>query len=325
MHKSAFITGICGQDGYYLTRLLLDKGYAVFGTDTPTAMAFEDARSGLDGATLVEIDLEQREHVEELLSRFRFSEIYNLAAVSFIPASWEDPYKNFEVNARIPLNLLEAIRKNSPATRIFQACSSELFGDCTETPQTEETPFHPRSPYSINKIYAYHLIQLYREYRDVFAVNGILYNHESPRRPENFVTRKITSSAVRIKLGLQDKLKLGDLDSQRDWGFAGDVVRAMWLTLNAPKADEYVIATGKLHSVRDFCHEAFACLDLDYSEYVESDPRFVREEHSILQGDPTRIRTQLGWEPEVDFPSLVRMMVEHDQALLGDNNDSQDQ
>lgn len=318
MTKSAFITGICGQDGYYLSQQLLREGYRVYGTDIPPAIEFEKTRGDFNSVELMPVNLEDRDTVDDLLGRFQFNEVYNLAAVSFIPASWDEPHKNLDINARIPLNLLEAIRCHSPQTRIFQACSSELFGDCSETPQNENTPFHPRSPYSVNKIYSYHMMELYREYREVFAVNGILYNHESVRRPAKFVTRKITRGAASIKLGLQQKLELGDLNAKRDWSFAGDIVRAFRLTLAHDRPGNYVIGSGRLHSVAEFCDAAFSRLDLDYRDFVEVNPAFVRKEKSILQANPAKIQKELGWEPEVTFEELVGQMVDHDlQELTG--------
>lgn len=316
MTKSAFITGICGQDGYFLARLLTEKGYQVYGTDIPSALEFERTRSTFSDAELLTVDLEQRDSVNDLFSRFQFDEVYNLAAISFIPAAWDEPHINMQVNAGIPLNLLEAIRCRSPRTRIFQACSSEIFGDCGVTPQNESTPFYPRTPYSVNKIYAYHMMELYREYRDVFAVNGILYNHESFRRPSQFVTRKITRAAAEIKLGLRSKLELGDLNAQRDWSCARDIVRAFWMTLNHDIPDNYVIGSGRLHSVAQFCELAFSQLGLDYRAYVTVNPAFLRTERSILQADPSKIRQTLGWQPEVSFEQLVNRMVEYDLQAL---------
>lgn len=313
MKKKALITGICGQDGHYLTKLLLEKDYQVVGIDIQEKINETDNPNSIE---LLDTDLTNMRQVINLIQHGQFTEVYNLAGVSFIPVSWDNPKLNFEINAGIPLNLLEAIFEVSPGTRIFQASSSELFGDCQKTPQTEEVPFHPRSPYSVNKIYAYHLMKLYREYKNIFAVNGILYNHESSHRPANFVTRKITQAAASIKLGLQDKLELGNLDSQRDWGFAGDFVKAMWLTLNSETPDEYIIATGKLHTVREFCNIAFSYLDLDYSQYVISNPAFCRNEHSILQGDISKIQKNIGWNPESSFENMVEKMIDNDLEIL---------
>ena len=314
--KNAYITGIGGQDGYYLSRLLLGKGYQVFGTDTPSATAYAKSSGDYPGVTFLEIELLDKKQTCDLFSHFDFDEIYNLAGLSFIPASWEEPHANFDINAGIPLNILEAIRIHSPSSRLFQACSSELFGDCRESPQNENTPFHPRSPYSANKIYAYHMVNLYREYRNIFAVNGILYNHESPRRPASFVTRKITRTAAEIKLGIKPKLLLGNLDARRDWSYAGDTVEAIHSCLQIPVPENFVIGSGILHTVTDFCKFVFEYLGLDYRKFVETDPRYYRTEQSVLQADPVKIFKATGWKSRTPLKELAVMMVQEDMRIL---------
>lgn len=315
MGKFAFITGICGQDGWYLKNGLLSRGYTVYGTDVPAALAAESKTGDFKDCTLFDLDLTDFDSVMTLFERISFSHVYNLAGVSFVPASWDDPRGNFKVNAGIPLNLLEVIRRVSPETRLFQACSSELFGDCPVTPQDESTPFHPRSPYAVNKIYAYNLCRIYREYQNCFASCGILYNHESERRPHKFVTRKITSAAARISLGLQNEVELGNLDAVRDWGHASDTVEAMIRILEYHQPDDFIVASGHLHSVRDFCRMAFEYVGLDYQDHVRVNSAFFREEHSILHGNPTKARRELGWESKIDFKTLVGSMVERDLEL----------
>ena len=320
--KKALITGITGQDGTYLTNFLLAKGYQVIGVDIGFKH-FEPSLTSPNSTpapTLIEGSVQDIEFISNLIITHTPDEIYNFASISFIPASWEDVNLNIDINGKGAVNLLEIVRKHSPHTRIFQPSSSEMFGNPVEVPQTIDTPIHPNNPYAAAKAFAHHMIGCYRDHFNIFATAGILFNHESPIRPPRFVTRKITSHAVQIKLGKLDTLPLGNLDAQKDWGFAGDYVKAMWMMLQAETPQDYVIGTGKLHSVRDVCKVAFELLDLDYEEYVTVDPRFYRKEiNRQLLADPTRIRTNLGWEPDTDFISLIKMMVEHDLELETNN------
>jgi len=322
--KSAFITGITGQDGSYLTELLLEKGYEVhglvrrsstFGTERIDHLYVD---SHVDNASLFLHygDLTDGNSLSRLLIDIQPQEIYNLGAQSHVAVSFENPIYSVDVDALGTLRLLEAARHLPTPPRFYQASSSEMFGKVAEVPQTESTPFHPRSPYAAAKVYSFWQTVNYREAYDLYAVNGILFNHESPRRGETFVTRKVTRAATRIKLGLQQKLYLGNLDAERDWGFAGDFVRAMWLMLQQGDPADYVVATGAKHSVRDLCEAAFTLLDLDWEKYVEIDPRYLRPaEVDLLQGDATKAATELGWKPEVGFSELVEMMVESDLDL----------
>ena len=314
--KRALITGITGQDGSYLAELLLEQGYQVFGlvrrSSTPLLDRIEHVR---DRLTLVQGDLMDPSSLLSALEESRPHEIYNLAAQSFVPASWREPVSTAEVTALGVTRLLEVIRNVCPEARFYQASTSEMFGKAPP-PQSETTPFHPRSPYGVAKVYAHWATINFRESYGLFAASGILFNHESPRRGHEFVTRKITSTAARIHMGLADKLKLGNLEARRDWGFAGDYVRAMWLMLQQDEPHDLVIASGRTHSVAEFCEAAFSVLDRDWREYVEVDPAFLRPaEVDHLVGDPSRAKDQLGWELEVSFEELVRMMVEHDLEL----------
>jgi GDPmannose 4,6-dehydratase len=322
--RRALITGITGQDGSYLAELLLDKGYEVFGVIRRSS-SFNTARidhiyqdpheSGLR-LHLVFGDLNDASSLNRILRSVRPDEIYNLGAQSHVRVSFDIPEYTAEVTAVGAVRLLEAIRETGLEPRFYQASSSELFGAAAESPQTESTPFRPRSPYAAAKAYAYYITQVYREAYGLFACNGILFNHESPRRGETFVSRKITRAATRIKVGLQDKLYLGNLDAERDWGFAGEYVDAMWRMLQTNAPEDYVIATGETHSVREFLEAAFGCLDLDWREHVETDPRYLRPaEVDALMGDASKARRQLGWEPRVKFPQLVQMMVDADLGL----------
>ena len=324
MPKRALITGITGQDGSYLTELLLEKGYEVFGIVRRASSfnteridhLYQDPHKPGTRLRLFYGDLNDSSSLNTILRRTEPDEIYNLGAQSHVRVSFDIPEYTGEVSGLGTVRLLEAIRETGIRPKFYQASSSELFGKARETPQTENTPFHPRSPYGCAKAYAYYITINYRESYGLFACNGILFNHESERRGETFVSRKITRAATRIKVGLQDKLYLGNLDAQRDWGYAKDYVEAMWLMLQAGKADDYVIATGLTHSVRDFLAEAFGYLDLDWQEYVEMDPRYLRPaEVDILIGDASKARHALGWEPKVDFKQLVRLMVNHDLEL----------
>jgi GDPmannose 4,6-dehydratase len=310
----ALITGITGQDGSYLADLLLEKGYQVWGmVRRASTENFDRIEHIKDRVTLVQADLLDQLSIIEIIQDIRPDEVYNLAAQSFVPTSWVQPVLTGEFTALGVTRMLEAIRLVDKKIKFYQASSSEMFGKVREVPQTELTPFHPRSPYGVAKVYGHWITINYRESYDIFACSGILFNHESPRRGKEFVTRKITDAAARIKLGLQKELFLGNLDAKRDWGFAGDYVRAMWLMLQQPKPDDYVVATGRNHSVREFCQAAFSHLGLDYRQYVKIDPKLVRPaEVDILLGDPAKAKKELGWEPKVSFEEMVRMMVDSD-------------
>jgi GDPmannose 4,6-dehydratase len=314
----ALITGINGQDGSYLAEFLLEQGYDVVGmarrssTDTMGRIAHIQ-----DQIEVVQGDLLDQSSVNALIDAHQPDEIYNLAAQSFVPTSWSQPVLTGEVTGLGVTRLLEAIRYVKPDTRFYQASSSEMFGKVQEERQSETTPFWPRSPYGVAKVYGHWITVNYRESHNLFAVSGMLFNHESPRRGLEFVTRKISHHVAQIKLGLTDKLPLGNLESQRDWGFAGDYVKAMWLMLQHKEADDFVIGTGETHSVREFCEVAFGHLDLDYEEYVIRDERFYRPaEVDVLLANPEKAGRVLGWEPHVDFKSLVTMMVDADLELL---------
>src|ERR1041384_3296667 len=320
----ALITGVTGQDGSYLAEFLLAKGYDVHGIIRRTS-SFRTARIEHIYADPPTPDVRLRLHygdlndassLQRVLALVQPDEVYNLGAQSHVRVSFEVPEYTVEVTAVGTLRLLEAMRNLGMSPKFYQASSSELYGKVVETPQTELTPFYPRSPYACAKADAYHITVNYRESYDLFACNGILFNHESERRGETFVSRKITRAATRIKLGLQQKLYLGNLDARRDWGYAKDYVEAMWLMLQAEEADDYVIATGENHSVRVFLDETFAYLDLDWNEFVETDPRYYRPaEVDLLLGDASKARRVLGWEPKVSFKELVQLMVDHDLEL----------
>jgi GDPmannose 4,6-dehydratase len=314
MTKRALITGITGQDGSYLAELLLDKGYHVTGivrrASAPNLWRIEHL---LDRIELRPADLLDQLSLIRVLDDAKPDEVYNLAAMSFVPASWDQPMLTGEFNAQGVTRMLEAIRHVNRRIRLYQASSSEMYGKVREVPQTELTPFYPRSPYGVSKVFAHYITVNYRESYDLFAVSGILFNHESPRRGLEFVTRKVTDGVARIKLGLTDHLSLGNLDAQRDWGFAGDYVRAMWLMLQQDRADDYVIATGISHSVRDLVELAFAHAALDWQKYVRLDPALLRPaEVDQLIGNSSKARSALGWQPKVDFRGLVEMMVDAD-------------
>src|SRR5215510_7348622 len=318
MSKRAIITGITGQDGSYLAELLLSKGYEVVGTvRRASAPNFWRVQHILDRLTIKPADLLDQLSIIRLVDEVRPHELYNLAAMSFVPASWDQPMLTGEFNAQGVTRVLEAIRQVDPSIRIYQASSSEMFGKVREVPQTELTPFYPRSPYGVSKVFAHYITVNYRESYNLFAVSGILFNHESPRRGLEFVTRKVTDGVARIKLGLADHLNLGNLDAHRDWGFAGDYVRAMYLMLQQDRPDDYVIATGTAHSVRELVEIAFGRLGLDWKRHVWQDPALLRPaEVDHLLGDSTKARRVLGWTPEVDFKGLVTMMVDADVARL---------
>lgn len=324
--KRALITGITGQDGSYLAELLLEKGYEVHGIIRRSS-SFHTGRidhlykdpHDQPALKLVYGDLTDGGNLSTILNDINPDEIYNLGAQSHVRVSFDEPIYTVNVDALGTLRLLEAIRNMPRPGRFYQASSSEMYGKVVETPQTEKTPFYPRSPYGCAKVYSYWQSVNYREAYDLFACNGILFNHESPRRGETFVTRKITRGATRIKLGLQDKLYLGNLDSKRDWGFAGDYVEAMWLMLQQDRPGDYIIATGETHSVREFLDEVFGCLDLDWQKYIEIDPRYYRPtEVDILLGDASKARKELDWRPKVGFKELARMMVASDMKLAED-------
>jgi len=318
MSKRALITGITGQDGSYLAELLFEKGYEVTGMVRRSSAAnLWRIDHLLDRIQLRPADLLDQLSLIKVLDEVRPHELYNLAAMSFVPASWDQPMLTGEFNAQGVTRVLEAVRQVDPAIRIYQASSSEMFGKVREIPQTELTPFYPRSPYGVSKVFAHYITVNYRESYDLFAVSGILFNHESPRRGIEFVTRKVTDGVARIKLGLADSVALGNLDAQRDWGFAGDYVRAMWLMLQQDRPDDYVIATGVSHSVKDLVEIAFGHAGLDWQKHVRIDPKFLRPaEVDHLIGDPSKGRRQLGWTTEVDFKALVRMMVDADLERL---------
>ncbi|MHC4716986.1 MAG: GDP-mannose 4,6-dehydratase [Planctomycetota bacterium] len=323
MAGRALITGITGQDGSYLAELLLSKGYEVHGLIRRSSTfgtgridhIYRDPHEAGARLFLHYGDLTDGAGLRQVLSRCRPDEVYNLAAQSHVRVSFDQPVYTAQVDAVGTLRLLEAIRDLEMPVRFYQASSSEMYGKVVQTPQTETTPFHPRSPYACAKVFSHYQTVNYREAYGLFACNGILFNHESPRRGETFVTRKITRAATRIREGLQDKLYLGNLDAKRDWGFAGDYVEAMWLMLQQDEPDDYVVATGQSYSVRQFLEEAFRHVDLDFNEYVETDPRYLRpSEVDRLLGDSAKAREKLGWQPKVDFKGLVEMMVEHDWA-----------
>jgi GDPmannose 4,6-dehydratase len=313
--QSALITGITGQDGSYLAELLLAKGYAVHGmVRRASTENFERIAHLQDKITLHQADLNDLASLTTVVQEVRPVEVYNLAAQSFVPTSWKQPLLTTDVTATGVTRMLEAIRLVDPkGVKFYQASSSEMFGKVHETPQTEATPFYPRSPYGVAKVYGHWITVNYRESYGMYCVSGILFNHESPRRGKEFVTRKVTDAVARIKLGLQKELRIGNLDAQRDWGFAGDYVRAMWLMLQQPKPDDYVIASGRTHTVRELARIAFEHVGLDWQKHTAQDPAFIRPaEVDLLQGDASKAQRALGWQPEVSFELLVRMMVDAD-------------
>ena len=318
MTKRALITGITGQDGSYLAELLLTQGYEVYGVvRRASAPNFWRLEGILDRIDLRPADLLDQLSLIHVLRDVRPHEVYNLAAMSFVPASWDQPMLTGEYNAQGVTRMLEAVRHVDSGIRLYQASSSEMFGKVREVPQTELTPFYPRSPYGVSKVFAHYITVNYRESYDLFAVSGILFNHESPRRGLEFVTRKVTDGVARIKLGLAHELRLGNLEAQRDWGFAGDYVRAMWMMLQQDEPDDYVIATGISHSVRDLVEIAFGHVDLRWQDHVKTDPALLRPaEVDHLIGDPAKARRVLKWAPTVDFDGLVHMMVDADLARL---------
>jgi GDPmannose 4,6-dehydratase len=322
--KVALITGITGQDGSYLAELLLSKGYEVFGMVRRSSQdnlgRIEHLRKQV---TILQGDLLDTTSLEQIIRQSKPKEVYNLAAQSFVPTSWQQPILTGEFTALGVTRILEVIRNVDPSIRFYQASSSEMFGKVREVPQKEATPFYPRSPYGVSKVYGHYITINARESYDLFAASGILFNHESPRRGFEFVTRKITKTAAMIKLGLADKLELGNLEARRDWGFAGDYVEAMWRMLQQDTPDDFVIATGETHTVREFCDCAFSELGLDYEDYVRINPAFVRPaEVDLLVGDDTKAHEKLKWFPKVSFYDLVKMMVNADYEELKSENSS---
>jgi GDPmannose 4,6-dehydratase len=314
MKRRALITGITGQDGSYLAAFLLDKGYEVHGmVRRSSSENFERIAHLRQRITLYQADLLDQLSIVNLLQQVQPHEVYNLAAQSFVPTSWLQPLLTGEFTALGVTRVLEAIRLVDPAIRFYQASSSEMFGATPHEPQNEETPFYPRSPYGVAKVYGHWITINYRESYNIFACSGILFNHESPLRGKEFVTRKVTDAVARIKLGVLDKLRLGNLDAQRDWGFSGDYVQAMWMMLQQDAPDDYVVAMGQKHSVRELVQRAFDCVGLDWQQHVEVDPQLIRPaEINTLRGDAAKARRRLGWQPQVAFPELVQMMVQAD-------------
>ncbi|RME58843.1 MAG: GDP-mannose 4,6-dehydratase [Candidatus Dadabacteria bacterium] len=316
--KTALITGITGQDGSYLAEFLLSKGYEVYGMVRRSSVEkFERINHLLGKIKLVQGDLLDQFSLINVLKKTKPTEVYNLAAQSFVPTSWEQPVLTSEFTALGVTKLLESIRFVNPNIKFYQASSSEMFGKVRETPQNELTPFYPRSPYGVSKVYGHYITVNYRESYNMFAVSGILFNHESPRRGLEFVSRKVTYGVAKIKLGLSNELRLGNLEARRDWGFAGDYVKAMWMMLQQEKPEDFVIATGKTHSVKELVEIAFNTVGLDWQEYVKIDKALIRPaEVDLLVGDSSKAKEKLGWEPEVSFEELIKMMVEEDLKLL---------
>jgi GDPmannose 4,6-dehydratase len=315
---TAIITGITGQDGSYLAEFLLEKGYEVVGmVRRSSTVTFERIQHIQDRITIIQGDLHDQGSLVDVIASYHPDEVYNLAAQSFVPTSWNQPVLTGEVTALGATRLLEAIRLVNPQSRFYQASSSEMFGKVVEVPQRESTPFYPRSPYGVAKVYGHWITVNYRESYNLFAVSGILFNHESPRRGLEFVTRKVTDGVARIKLGLSDKLHLGNLESRRDWGYAGDYVKAMWLMLQQDRPQDYVVGSGTTHPVRELCQVAFDYLGLDYRDYVVQDQRYYRPaEVDLLVADSTKARRELGWQPQVTFEDMIHMMIDADLARL---------
>jgi GDPmannose 4,6-dehydratase len=315
--KRALITGVTGQDGSYLAELLLEEGYQVVGLlRRSSTINFERIRHIQERLTLVSGDLLDQASLIQILQEQRPSEVYNLAAQSFVPASWQQPVFTGEATALGVTRLLDAIRLVDPGIRFYQASSSEMFGKVREVPQTEHTPFYPRSPYGVAKVYGHWITVNYRESYDLFAVSGICFNHESPRRGHEFVTRKIARAAARIKHGLENQVRLGNLEARRDWGYAPDYVRGMWMMLQQDQPEDYVLATGATHSVEEFARLAFSVVGLDYRDYVVQDPQFIRPaDVDLLVGDPRKAREMMGWQATTSFEELVRILVEAELEL----------
>lgn len=316
---TAIITGVTGQDGSYLADFLLAKGYNVIGmVRRSSTVTFGRIEHIQDKIEIMQGDLHDQSSLVSLVEEYVPDEIYNLAAQSFVPTSWKQPVLTGEVTGLGVTRMLEAIRLVKPDTRFYQASSSEMFGKVREVPQSEQTPFYPRSPYGVAKVYSHWITVNYRESYDLFACSGILFNHESPRRGLEFVTRKISNGVAKVKLGLSNELRLGNLESRRDWGFAGDYVEAMWLMLQQEAPDDYVVGTGETHSVREFCELAFEHVGLDYRDYVIQDPKYYRPaEVDALVADPQKAKEELSWEPHVSFKGLINMMVDYDLKVLG--------
>ncbi|MCY3781057.1 MAG: GDP-mannose 4,6-dehydratase [Chloroflexi bacterium] len=323
MTKKALITGITGQDGSYLAEFLLNKGYEVYGMVRRTStVRYERIQEFQHELQLVQGDMGDLSSLITAISQVEPDEVYNLAAQSFVPTSWNQPVFTGDITGLGVTRLLEAVRTVNPAIRFYQASSSEMFGKVREVPQKETTPFYPRSPYGVAKVYGHWITINYRESYDLFTCSGILFNHESPRRGMEFVTRKVTYHVAKIKLDLADEIRIGNLDSKRDWGFAGDYVQAMWLMLQQDEPEDYVIATGQTHSVERLLEVAFGHVGLNWRDYAVQDPRFMRPaEVDLLVGDPAKAHAKLGWEPEVSFEELIAMMVESDLKKLRDNPD----
>ena len=319
--KTALITGITGQDGSYLAEFLLEKGYKVFGMiRRASTITLERVNHILDKIEIISGDMLDKGSLESALRAINPDEAYNLAAQSFVPASWTQPVFTGDVNALGVTRILDAVRVVNPKIRFYQASSSEMFGKVQEVPQNEKTPFYPRSPYGVAKVYAHWITVNYRESYGIFACSGICFNHESPRRGLDFVSRKVTHVAASIKFGLQEELRMGNLDARRDWGYAGDYVRAMWLMLQQDEPDDYVISTGETHSVRELCEIAFSHLDLNYNDYVIVDREFLRPaDVDLLVGDPRKAHEKLGWELEVSYEELIKKMVDVDYENLKSN------
>jgi GDPmannose 4,6-dehydratase len=322
--KKVLITGITGQDGSYLADLLLEKGYKVYGMVRRSSVEKLDRIEHIrDKINFVQADLLDQLSIITIIKQVNPDEVYNLAAMSFVPTSWSQPVLTGEFTGIGVTRMLEAVRLVNKDIRFYQASSSEMFGKVKEIPQTENTPFHPRSPYGVAKVYGHYITVNYRESYDIFAASGILFNHESPRRGLEFVTKKVTNAAAKIKLGLLDYLYLGNMDSKRDWGFAKDYVEAMWLMLQQDKPDDYVIATGQSNSVKEWVQASFECLGLDWEQYVKIDQKFIRPaEVDLLIGDSSKAQKVLGWEPKVNFEQLVKIMVEYDYNQLKKTNNT---
>jgi GDPmannose 4,6-dehydratase len=316
--RRALITGIAGQDGSYLAEFLLAKGYEVFGVVRGSPLApYPNLERVREDIQLLQGDLLDQMTLLDAITRSEPDELYNLAATSFVPASWRQPVMTAQFTAVGVTSMLEAVRITNPHLRVYQASTSEIFGATTESPQSETTPFVPRNPYAVAKLYGHLMVATYREHYGIHASSGILYNHESPRRPPEFVTRKVTRTAAAIKLGLADELRLGDLEATRDWSYAGDVAEAMWLMLQLERGDDYVVCSGASRTVRELVNTAFGLLDLDPEPHVVVDPQFIRPPDPMpLVGDPSKARRQLGWEPQTSFEELVQLMIENDLALL---------
>ena len=314
----ALITGITGQDGSYLAELLLGMGYEVFGVVRRSSVKkFDRIEHLMDRVSLMEGDLTDQSSLDSVIHSVQPDEVYNLAAQSFVPVSWNQPVLTGDVTGLGVIRMLEAIRRHRPKAKFLQASSSEMFGKVRETPQTEKTPFYPRSPYGVAKVFGHYVTVNYRESYGLFACSVMGFNHESPRRGLEFVTRKVTHQVAKIKCGLAKKLTMGNLDAKRDWGFAGDYVRAMWIMLQQPEPDDFVLATGRTHSIRELLEAAFGAVGLDWEKYVEVDPKLIRPaEVDILCGDAAKAKGKLGWEPEVSFEELIKMMVEADLEAL---------